>query len=146
MFHWTAVAALLYYLLHTALMIVQLEAFRRHRLRRVAWAPLLHLAFSLLTLANGAQGGCVASLPSMAAVVVIAGVLCWRIVSAPDYAAKRQLRAWELLSSRPDATPRVITPVLQPVPLESSFPAGAGSVASPTAAPTSVRSRGYRDE
>jgi hypothetical protein len=95
--------ALLYAALHVCLTVVVLDAYRgvtgARAWRRLAVAPALHLAFALLTLLAGAGGGgCVAQLPALAAVVGVAALAVAHAVRAPGYAAKTQMRAWEVLT------------------------------------------------
>jgi hypothetical protein len=55
-------------------------------------------AHVLQTLVNDVPYGCVGSLPALGVIVLASIVYAVRLVRAPDYAAKRQLRAWEVLS------------------------------------------------
>ncbi len=104
-----AVTALLYTALHVCLTIVAFDAYRSwtsssapSKRLRLAYAPALHLAFALAVLLPGVDspGACVATLPVLAAVVVASAVLVGSIVAAPDYLARRQLRAYDLLTQR----------------------------------------------
>ena len=93
-----AVTALFYNVLHVALMIIALDAWRRQSRPLFAIPVSLHLVFTLMTFFNlGSGGTCIASLPLQALVLVGSIVLAVRVVRAPDYAATRQLRAWTLL-------------------------------------------------
>ena len=81
--------------LHILLMVVALDAWRRKSPRLQAASFVLHLAFSLVTLLNTANGACAATLPLLSVVVGVAAAAAVRIVRAPDYAATRQMRAWD---------------------------------------------------
>ncbi len=56
--------------------------------------------YALQTLLNNVSSGCYVLLPVLAFICFLTAVACVRIVMAPDYAAKKQLRAWELLTGQ----------------------------------------------
>jgi hypothetical protein len=95
----TAVVALLTNALHVTLMIIAIDAQRRASWRWVSLPVAAHLLFSLIALLNGAHNGCVAELPLQAGVLLATLLVCGRLVRSPNYTAKRQQRAWEVLSA-----------------------------------------------
>ena len=90
-------------MLHVALSVVALDAWRRGGWALRAAPAAVHVLFSLVTLLNTTSGACVATLPLLAALVGAAVVAAVRVVRAPDYAAARQMRAWERLVALHDA-------------------------------------------
>lgn len=98
-----AVTALLLNVLHIALSVVAMDAWRRGGVTLRAAPAAAHLVFSLLTLLNTTSGACAATLPLLAVVVGVAVAGAVRVVRAPDYAATRQMRAWERLVALHDA-------------------------------------------
>jgi len=52
----------------------------------------------LQTQANGINNGCTVSLPLLAIIVAASVIVVGGIERNPDYTAKRQQRAWELLA------------------------------------------------
>lgn len=139
--------ALLTTALHVCLTIIAFDAYRRWAWRRVILPSIIHMVFALSVLLVEIQGACVAIIPVQAVLVLLAGIIVGRIVSAPDYAAKRQLRAWEVLTSqRVDSMRRAADVRAAATGMGRNVPAAAGS-ASPrpaasggTAAASAVRS------
>ena len=107
-FTWTAALALLYNVLHITLTVIALDAWRRSSSRSgramLALPLAVHLVFGLLTLATANTGGCVVVLPIAAVIVAATAVLVWRIERSPDFAAKRQQRAWDAFAAEEAGT------------------------------------------
>ena len=112
-------AALLYNILHVTLTIISLDAYRKAaalvaaapasapapahalaRARALQAVPLAaHLTFGLLTLDTARAGGCVVVLPLAAVIVGLTVLNVYFIERSPNYAGKRQQRAWEMLQA-----------------------------------------------
>ncbi len=104
-----AVTALLHNTLHVCLMILSLDVYRTASavgwrspicLKKAAVPFGLHLAFALSTLLNELQGACVGVLPLLFVVVIVSVLLVARLVARPDYTARRQVRAWDVLTQQ----------------------------------------------
>jgi len=102
-FSWTAILALLYNVLHVTLTIMALDAFRKGS-RALLLLPLaVHLTFGLLTLDTANSSGCVVVLPLAAAIVGLTILNVYFIERSPNFAAKRQQRARDVLQLPPQA-------------------------------------------
>jgi hypothetical protein len=98
MFVVTALQALCYHGLHVLMMIWAMDAYRRWTWSRTLMPFVVHPIFALLGVLVEVQNGCVAVFPSQLAVLVLLGIGVVRLVRAPDYTARKQLRAWEVLT------------------------------------------------
>ena len=102
----TAVTALLYTVLHLALSVLALDAFRRRSAARACAAPALHTAFALTALLGEAQpapfaGACAALLPLL--LLELGAAVAWAlfgVVRRADYAAATQVAQWAALAQR----------------------------------------------
>ena len=67
---------------------------------RLMIAPIIHIIFALATLLVqiNSSSACIAELPILAIINIFTIFIVIYIVQAPDYAAKRQMRAWEVLT------------------------------------------------
>jgi hypothetical protein len=80
--------ALFVQIVQIGLMPIAFDAFRRKSLARICAVWAVHFASSLITLLNQIQGGCVASISSLAGIACISVLLAWKCIHAPDYRSK----------------------------------------------------------
>jgi hypothetical protein len=80
--------------LHTGLAVLMLDALRRRSVQKGCIAVGTHIAFSVVQALSATQGGCVVILPVEVLLAGLALAAAARAAAAPDYSARRQLRAW----------------------------------------------------
>ena len=88
----TALTALLTGLLHPLLTVLQLDAVRRGKRRRMTSAVVLGMMAAIATVLSGVLSwGCVVSLVLLLCVVVAAGMLALLTVQQDDYASRKRV-------------------------------------------------------
>jgi anterior pharynx defective protein 1 len=91
----TALLALLFQMLNSALTVLMLDALRRHEARRPEALPRLamvlvaHLGASVASLANSSSLGCNVGMPAATGVVLLAVAEALRTVKRPSYGGAR---------------------------------------------------------
>lgn len=102
----TSFESLMTGLLHVELTVLLLDALRRRSAMRASVPVAMHILFSAIQALTAVQNGCVAILPIQALVVIGGAWACYRVVTAPDYTGKRQVRAWSVLQQRAGVSAR----------------------------------------
>lgn len=96
----TSFESLMTGLLHVELTVLLLDSLRRRSILRAALPVAMHTLFSAIGALTAVQDGCVAILPIQASVILGGAWACYRVVRAPDYTGRRQVRAWAVLQQR----------------------------------------------